>query len=182
MSDSRIPRFELHIRPLMRLLDREKMLAVAGFDLWRYEDVRDEAEDILTHIKEDMPPRTYGGPWPQEWIDLFERWTETGFGRLELGQTDSDGYRAQRRELRVTITARGVLPDERYRFWLELESMSPETREYGFYFEPPLEPAGASLEFGLRERFRANSALRQVVIHDAAGIHELRVEAAHTPA
>ena len=172
MPNQRDPLFELHIRPMMRLLDREKMLSIAGFDLWDYEDVKAEAKDILDHLKLDMPPEHAGGPWPKEWIKLFERWTKTGFKRLELGKPDDSGYEIQNNRTRVTIRATGVLPDEGYRYWLDLEPTDSTTRKYVFYFQPPQEPIGNPNPFQMRERFRAAATLNRIVITDANGVHE----------
>src|SRR2546430_450000 len=86
------PVFELHIRPLFRSLDREHM--DFALNLWHYPDgpgadpighftlilnrLKASAPDVV------MPPPHAGGPWPQEWIDLFQRWLAAGAPRLSL--------------------------------------------------------------------------------------------------
>ena len=81
-EDLRHPVFELHIRPMFRLLDREHMLTFVepGFDLWELERVWEMRNDILVRLRgegsQNMPGAAVGGPWPPEWIDLFERWTQ----------------------------------------------------------------------------------------------------------
>src|SRR5258707_8217188 len=63
------------IKPLFRQKDQEDMLSYGGFDLWKYEDVRDRAQDILDRligqIGDVMP---CDGRWPEEQIKLFEQW------------------------------------------------------------------------------------------------------------
>src|SRR5262245_4312005 len=87
----RNPIFELHIRPMFRLLDRQHMLL--GMDLWDYDSVKTHSAQILIKLKGPgepqlsvMPPARTGGPWPSEWISLFDRWIQGGFRRLLLGK------------------------------------------------------------------------------------------------
>lgn len=66
--------FESDIRPLFREKDRARM--EWAFDLWRYEDVKNNAAGILERIEEgDMP---CDGGWPEEQIDTFRRWMNAG--------------------------------------------------------------------------------------------------------
>jgi hypothetical protein len=47
-----------------------------------YDQVKAQAARILSRLKNEddpMPPADEGGPWPQEWITLFERWITEGF-------------------------------------------------------------------------------------------------------
>ena len=81
-ADERLPVFELHIRPMFRLLDQEHMLTLFGghVDLWDLDSVWQLRNKILLRLRLDtdrnMPGLDVGGPWPHEWIDLFERWTQ----------------------------------------------------------------------------------------------------------
>jgi hypothetical protein len=71
-----MPSFESDIKPLFREYDRENM--TYSFDLWKYEDVKDHADDILDRLEEgDMP---CDGPWPDEQIALFRSWMDDGMG------------------------------------------------------------------------------------------------------
>lgn len=66
--------FERDIRPLFREKDRQRM--EWAFDLWRYEDVRDNADRILERLEEgDMP---CDGAWERERIDRFRAWMDQG--------------------------------------------------------------------------------------------------------
>jgi len=47
-----------------------------AFDFSEYEDVRDSAPGILSRLERgDMP---CDGPWPEDRINLFRSWIETG--------------------------------------------------------------------------------------------------------
>ncbi|MGB0506191.1 MAG: hypothetical protein ACPGGK_08335 [Pikeienuella sp.] len=63
------------IRHLFRDKDARIMRAVAAFDLHKYEDVRDNADNILNHLRVDMP---CDGLWPQSDIDRFADWIDAG--------------------------------------------------------------------------------------------------------
>jgi hypothetical protein len=182
-EDQRPPVFELHIRPMFRLLDREHMLTFVdpGFDLWDLENVWTMRNDILVRLRGEgsvnMPGEKVGGPWPAEWIDLFERWTQNPNAddighHLLLGQRDGD-YQvepvADKRRLRARVTA----PSPRCRAWFALESVTPGRREYTLYVEPPLPaPAAAPTAIPAVEMFDKGDVTR-LVIHDAAGTQEL---------
>lgn len=141
----RPPVFELHIRPMMRLLDREHMRTwVQVADLWDLEAVWALHKDILTRVRDtgDMPGSRYGGPWPDEWISLFERWvatgTETQPGHHLLRGTPAGDYRVQslgggKRRLTVAVTA----PSEGCHAWFELDAVRPSELEYTLWLEPP---------------------------------------------
>jgi hypothetical protein len=81
MKTMRPVSFELHIRPLFR--DDPDIDHMTGFfDLRMHADVKANAQPILTRLKHPgkrmMPPPADGGPWPEEWIALFERWIAEG--------------------------------------------------------------------------------------------------------
>src|SRR5262245_7635216 len=88
----RNPIFELHIRPMFRLLDRQHMLRVGQRDLWDYNYGKRESAQILIKLKgpgeggSRMPTEKAGGAWPSEWISLFDRWIQGGFRRLSRGK------------------------------------------------------------------------------------------------
>jgi CDGSH-type Zn-finger protein/truncated hemoglobin YjbI len=67
-------RFEEHVKPLFRERDRKSMSF--AFDLWSYEDVKECAEAILQRLQNGSMP--CDGTWPQEKIEVFERWVEGG--------------------------------------------------------------------------------------------------------
>jgi len=68
--------FEGDIRPLFREKDRSRM--EFAFDLWSYDDVKENAELILERLSDgDMP---CDGEWPEAQVGLFRRWVEGGKG------------------------------------------------------------------------------------------------------
>lgn len=72
--------YALHIKPLFRPIDIEHMDSF-GVDLGTYEGVKANADKILKSVSGKdvfMPPATDGGPWPDEWIAMFERWIAEG--------------------------------------------------------------------------------------------------------
>jgi hypothetical protein len=163
------PRFELHIRPLFRALDREHMRSM--FDLWRYEDVASHVDSILSRVAVDMPTLATGGPWPEEWVTLLRRWRDEGLKRLELGTAT---YSLSRVGARIVLTAQGVYPRGGYRGWLELEEGNSTERRYTLYFDAPDAADGnPGQPFTFRERYPATDA-RKVVVRDSAGDHEVK--------
>ena len=69
--------FESDIKGLFRETpDRRAMLAVGGFDLHRYEDVRDRADAIAARLDDGSMP--CDGAWPAERIAIFRKWIEEG--------------------------------------------------------------------------------------------------------
>jgi CDGSH-type Zn-finger protein/truncated hemoglobin YjbI len=63
-------RFDDHIRPLFRAMDRNSMLF--AFDLWKEADVAAHREPILARLRAGTMP--CDGAWPGEKIALFARW------------------------------------------------------------------------------------------------------------
>jgi hypothetical protein len=163
-----IPVFELHIRPLFRTTDREHMMFAV--DLWDYDSVVAHADDILDRVKINMPPGAEGGPWPDEWVTLFQRWTETGHRRLTLGTAT---YTLKRTATAVTLTATGTYPAAGVHGWLQVESETDTTKTFVFFLQDPDDPdPGAAQPFTLKERFAATDT-RSVFVHDSAGTQEV---------
>jgi len=171
-QQSRPPVFELHIRPMIRLLDREHMNSLVHIaDLWDLESVWALRDDILTRVRDvgDMPGSRYGGPWPEEWIALFERWITTGTdtepGHHLLPGVPAGDYRIQplgggKRRLTVAVTA----PSDGCRAWFELDALRPGEREYSLWLEPPFPPqTPSSARLQAIESFVQGDATRLVV-------------------
>ncbi|GAA2393436.1 hypothetical protein [Streptomyces coeruleofuscus] len=165
----RTPVYELHIRPMFSATDRDHMIP-HPMNLWEYDDVVEHAEQILDRLEGGtMPPTALGGPWPQEWIDLFRRWKEGGLKRLELGTAQ---VTVTRSPSAVTVKATGTFPAPGYLGWIQLESESDTAKTYVLYFEPPDAPvAGTADEFEFKERY-SSADTRKLFIHDSAGVHE----------
>jgi hypothetical protein len=72
--------FARDIKPLMTETDRQHMLMM--FDLWSYDDVKQNAADIYDAVsnKRMPPPPPQGdGPWPADRVALFKRWIDDGY-------------------------------------------------------------------------------------------------------
>src|SRR5258707_14140793 len=84
VAQQRAPVFELHIRPMFRLLEREHMttLVTPGIDLWDLDAVWAKRNLILEHLRaeglQNMPGVPAGRPWPAQWSTPFERWAPAG--------------------------------------------------------------------------------------------------------
>jgi hypothetical protein len=68
------PTFTNDIKVLFREKDRGSMLR--RFDLWSFDDVRNNAPAILRVRRAGTMP--CDGQWSSDDVDLFERWTITG--------------------------------------------------------------------------------------------------------
>ena len=85
------PSFERHIKQMFREVDIESMNSM--FDLSDYQTVKQFSNEILLCLKGDggrpvMPPASAGGPWPNEWIDLFARWIQEGHPQQQVIRVD----------------------------------------------------------------------------------------------
>jgi CDGSH-type Zn-finger protein/truncated hemoglobin YjbI len=69
--------FEQHVKPLFRERDRKSMNF--AFDLWSYDDVRNNAQAILERVNAGTMP--CDGAWPRGWVEVFERWTQSGMSK-----------------------------------------------------------------------------------------------------
>ena len=74
MGDTETLGYEADIKPLFRESDRKRM--EFAFDLWSYEDVKDNSEAILERLEEgDMP---CDGAWPDDQVGRFRSWVQQG--------------------------------------------------------------------------------------------------------
>lgn len=68
------PSFEADIRPLFRDQDRSAMSF--AFDLWSYDDVSANADEILDQLESGSMP--CDGGWPDEDVDKVRDWIAAG--------------------------------------------------------------------------------------------------------
>jgi CDGSH-type Zn-finger protein/truncated hemoglobin YjbI len=66
--------FEQHVQTMFRHRDRQSMKF--AFDLWSYDDVKANAHAILERLDNGSMP--CDGAWPQEQVDAFSRWVNSG--------------------------------------------------------------------------------------------------------
>jgi CDGSH-type Zn-finger protein/truncated hemoglobin YjbI len=67
--------FAAHVKPLFREHDRKSM--TFAFDLWSRADVQAHASGILERLVNGTMP--CDGAWPQDKIEVFRRWIESGY-------------------------------------------------------------------------------------------------------
>lgn len=170
----RTPIFELHIRPMFRLIDVEHML-IRGRNLNDRAEVARDWKKIHKALLSNrhMPTSAAGGPWPGEWIDLFKRWGEAGGPGLELNAgsdyklaVDGDIY-----ELSCTSTQ----PREGAKTWLDPLCLDPPNPAYRLVLETDdcEEPQGQPVSIKLVDRFRKRANLSGVAVEDANGHHRV---------
>ncbi len=71
--------FDRDIKSLFTKVDRDHMDFM--FDLWSYNDVKKNADDVLDAVaggRMPPPPPRGEGPWSPDKIDLFKRWMDGG--------------------------------------------------------------------------------------------------------
>jgi hypothetical protein len=68
------PSYERDIKPLFRETDREEMSF--AFDLWDYEDVKENSDGILERVASGEMPCDF--PWPPDRVSAFRMWVEAG--------------------------------------------------------------------------------------------------------
>ena len=56
--------------------ERDRASMKFALDLWSYDDVRANAQGILERVRDGTMP--CDGAWPGEWVEVFERWTQSG--------------------------------------------------------------------------------------------------------
>jgi hypothetical protein len=173
MADPRIPVFELHIAPMFRWIDREHMgRRNPPLDLSDYASVRARASEILDWLKDDtnsMPVASAGGPWPPEWIALFERWTQR-FHRLVLATATNPGLTKQGNNYVLSCDAQ--LPDRGARGWLEKRD-DPGKLAYQVMLETTLDAPPQPTAKTVREVIRGPVSAASIFLYDSAGEHEL---------
>lgn len=167
----RTPVFELHIRPMFRLLDRDHM--AFKLDLYDYDQVVRHADDIRDWL-DRMPTAATGGPWPPEWVALFARWSDEAnpnrYKRLEFGRAT---YSITVSPARATLRANGTLPAAGYRVWLGIEAETPLERSYALWLEAPDQTVtGLPASFAVKDYFDRTDT-RQIFVRDMDGLHQV---------
>jgi len=175
----RRPIFELHIRPMFRLLDEVHMLRLPPakrVNLRNYQEVRDDHLKIIDFLQSGspMPPTAMGGPWPEEWINLFIRWTQTGFGRLAEA-TGSNFQLVPNPSDRFTLSCLVALADPTATAWFDILQAQPDAQIYQVVVDQPDSPVGPSSTRSIEERIRGPLTVSEVVVLDAAGEHRVAV-------
>jgi hypothetical protein len=173
MAVSRIPRFELHIRPLMREMDRRHMMF--SFDLWDRDQVFANRDLILNRLMaiDCMPPLDFGGPWPEEFIAIFKRWSAAGGPMLERGRGQ---YVANRVPAGIRIRGSMTIPGDGYRVWMQEAPSHAGQRSIDVYAEPPIPPPNPNpVVTAIEDIFEIPTNVTFVRIVDADGPHDVTI-------
>lgn len=176
---NRIPRWELHIQPMFSLFDNDHM----GY-LNDVKKVWAKRSQILRRLKArpgSMPPPTEHGPWPDEWVGLFERWIQVG--ENELGGNPPMLELAKGSNLQVRaefggfeLSGKVPIPEgEASKSYFFIKSLSDETQEYFLYLEVDPNGSGSIREKTIFASINPTPGLTAVVIHDANGKTRLSV-------
>ena len=165
----RTPVFELHILPMFRLIDIDHM-RFQNWDLTDYGVVSTSAQTILRELRgsSPMPTESTGGPWPQEWIDLFARWIEEGMHRLSLN--NGNDFVLKKRSGIFELSCKAELPYFGAKTWLDPVYIGTDARHYRLVLEemsPAPDPT--PFMFPLKERFRSEVDSIEVKVTHADG-------------
>jgi hypothetical protein len=171
---SAIPYFELHIRPMFRLLDHDHMKF--RLDLWNYDQVKALAPRIARLLRASppgqMPPKETGGPWPEGWIQTFELWIEKEFPRLLLTEGQYSARRIGSGQVIFSVSIQ--LANGAAEAWAERVASAPDTAEYIIHLRSP--PSGVqepARPVQVREVLPAE--IVKIVVNDAVGQHNVAV-------
>jgi hypothetical protein len=170
---NRVPIYELHIRPLFRLIDREHMKLF--FDLTDYDALKKNAPQILPRLHNGMPPASTGGPWPAELIDMFQRWVDAGFPRLTVG-TGSD-FLFTKSGTSYHVECNVQAPNDTTQCWLDIVDVDPAHRGYRIYIQPNGDPPSPT-SINVSDDFDDTANITSVTVIDAAGSHTVPVSVA----
>lgn len=184
MAGNRRPIFELHIRPMFRLLDQVHMTRLAAakrIDFSDYDQVKAKHAKIIGFLSDPgpMPPPNTGGPWPREWIDLFVRWTETDFGRLATA-TATNLKLVLTAPDRYTLSCEVALPHPSSTAWFDILQARPESQVYSIVMEQGDNVAPSPSMVTIDERIRGPLSTSEVIVFDAVGEHKLPIPLSQT--
>jgi hypothetical protein len=169
-----IPYFELHIRPMFRVIDCDHMSRKV--DLRDYDKVKAMAPRIQEMLRKPppvgMPTKASGGPWPEGWIQVFESWIAEGFPRLLLAEGQYNARRIGSGQiiLNGSVQVQNGAADA----WLQRELIVPNQADFTLYLRPA--PAGVQepqRTMPLGEVL--DSTIQKIMVHDAAGQHEVTI-------
>jgi hypothetical protein len=176
---------------MFRALDREHM--DFALNLWKYADGTAAQrlafyQKILARLTATdpsvvMPPPDGGGPWPQEWIDLFTRWLQAGAPRLDRATVDPSKLKAVRDPATgtVDITVAGQKPSANHVVWIERDydptklfnEYIPE--QFVVYQELLGTASGNPVPFATDDFFAVSTGASRLTIVDAIGNHPVAI-------
>ena len=127
-----------------------------------------------------MPPGPEGGPWPSEWMALFERWVQTGDDatvghHVELAVPSNGTYKVEAQfGGKLKISAEVTVPTAGGKAWFDLVSADATAREYTLYREPEYPPPAnpQPLTLVAQDIFKKGS-LTKITVNDSQGQHDV---------
>ncbi|MCI5165903.1 MAG: hypothetical protein D3903_07370 [Candidatus Electrothrix sp. GM3_4] len=127
-------------------------------------------------------PGVTGGPWPEEWVDIFERWIATGSNdrtghHLITVAPDEGSYEIRRifgGKLRLQTTV--TVPSDGYRVWFNIETITSTSRTYRLVAEPPYPVRQDSPRQELVSEKMPAAGLKRVIIIDADMTRQLDID------
>jgi hypothetical protein len=156
----------------------------ASLDLWDYDAVKTNSAQILRKVRggddlegQIMPTERTGGPWPSEWISLFDRWIQGGFGRLSLGIAKNLVLKEDESLGIIHLTCSTDVPattSGHSLAWFESETIPGDvTSAYRLCILPgeSLATPPSSVEFGCGERIDGPIPPEGIAVIDATGTH-----------
>ena len=190
---NRIPRFELHILPMIRTIDRERMIwwkdlhATETYYNASGEPLMSNILEIQKYLNGDdlrpiMPPKKFGGPWPEEWVLLYDRWVDEGCPRL-LKALGKEYY--ARRDSDNTVFLLGVVseptPGKDFEVWFSRNSNYPQQFFYDVWVEEHDDVKGSSGEKELHMPLSdIRSNVKEITVSDKDGIHRIPIKSMNT--
>ncbi|MEL6562302.1 MAG: hypothetical protein AAFQ94_29285 [Bacteroidota bacterium] len=185
---NRIPRFELHILPMIRTIDKERMIwwkdlhATETYYDTSGKPLMDNIWKIQKYLKGEgsrpvMPPVYYGGPWPDEWVSLFDRWVEEGCPRLS--KASGRDYQADR-ENDNKVFLFGVVDapssGKSFEAWFSRNLNHPQQFFYEVWVE---EHNDSKISSGEKELempvVNIGSDVKEIFVSDINGIHSIPI-------
>ena len=123
---------------MFNMMDQDHM----GF-LYDVDRVWTKRQAILMRLKEgSMPPDSEHGPWPDEWVALFERWVkegETNFGGNPPEPVLAEGsdYKLEEGFGSFTLTGKTKVPTNNEKAYFFAKLLTDPVQEYYVYLEAP---------------------------------------------
>ncbi len=182
---NRTTRFELHILPMIRTIDRERMLfwkdlhAIETYYDSSGEPIMDTILKIKKHIEGGngisvMPPVYYGGPWPEEWVALYGRWVSEGCLRLQTGKGQYDAERTD--DDKVMLYGDNIQLQkgrDSFEAWFARRPCNQEEFHYDLRVE---EGRGTSGEKDLEMPVSIGPEVTEIFVYDANGMNKVPIK------
>ena len=158
-------------------------LVTPGIDLWDLGAVWAKRNLILEHLRaeglQNMPGVAVGGPWPAEWVTLFERWAATGSdaepGHHHVLAKPDGPYQVRTFRNWWQLTATVTAPTGGCRVWFGSTRLQRSGATTRCVCSNPRSPASARPHASRGHDTFTKGDATKVVIRDADGTHEVAI-------